>query len=416
MTQDFLYIDPGTGSMLFSLLMALATTAVFVGRELFIKLKFIISGGRAKKADSRRIPFVIYSDHKRYWNVFKPICDEAERRGLDITYYTQSPDDPVLSEPYKHIKAEFIGEGNKGFVRMNFLKADVVLATTPGLSVYQWKRSRYVKCYVHILHSIDSPVRYHTFGLFDFDVLLLAGDHQEKYVRLCEKAQNTPRKELAITGLTYMDSILERKQALPPVHNDVPLVLLAPTWGKSGLLSLYGGELIDSILSTGSNVVIRPHPQSMTAEPKLIEDLKKKYEEDGRVSWNFDNDNTDILNRADIMVSDISGVVFDFAFVFDKPFLYTHADYDPLPYDASWIDEPLWSFSVLPELGREITREDFPRLKEIIDEAMHSSVRAERRAQIRDEAWHFRGCSGKATLDYIVSKLKELHSTTPEDS
>lgn len=103
LSGNFFYIDPGTGSMLFSLFMALATAAVFVGRELFIRLKFVISGGRARRKVMERIPFVIYSDHKRYWNVFKPICDEAEQRGVDITYYTQSPDDPVLTAPYKHI-------------------------------------------------------------------------------------------------------------------------------------------------------------------------------------------------------------------------------------------------------------------------------------------------------------------------
>ena len=407
-TGPFLYIDPGTGSMLFSLLMALVTTAVFVGREVFIRIKFVISGGRVRRKDVKRIPFVIYSDHKRYWNVFKPVCDEAERLGVDMAYYTQSPDDPALSAPYRHVKAEFIGEGNKGFARLNFLKADIVLATTPGLGVYQWKRSRDVRCYVHILHQIDSPLRYHTFGLVNYDVLLLNGSHQERHVRMCEEAQKAPRKELVITGATYMDSLLERKQSVQPVRNDTPLVLLAPTWGKSGLLALYGTELVDALLATGCNVAIRPHPQSRTSEPELLESLRKHYEADGRVRWNFDNDNTDILNEADIMVSDISGVVFDLSFVFDKPFLYAHADYDADPYDAAWIDEPLWSFSVLPELGREITREDFPRLKQIIGEAIHSPAMADRRARIRNEAWYFQGQGGRETMAYLIQKQKLL--------
>ena len=408
LTENFLYIDPGTGSMLFSLLMALATTAVFVGRELFIRLKFVISGGRARRKAMERIPFVIYSDHKRYWNVFKTICDEAEQRGVDISYYTQSPDDPVLTVPYKHIKAKFIGEGNKGFARLNFLKADIVLATTPGLGVYQWKRSRDVRCYVHILHQIDSPLRYHTFGLVNYDVLLLNGAHQERHVRMCEEAQKAPRKELVITGATYMDSLMEQKKAVAPVKNEIPLILLAPTWGKSGLLALYGTELIDALLATGYRIAIRPHPQSRTSEPELLRQLQGHYEGNDRVAWNADNDNTRILNEADIMISDISGVVFDLSFVFDKPFLYAHADYDASPYDAAWVDEPMWSFTVIPELGREIKREDFPRLKEIIDDTIRSPSMADRRAQIRNEAWHYQGQGAKVTLDYLLEKQKSL--------
>ncbi len=408
MNTMLLYIDPGTGSMLFSIVIGLTAAVVFALRTLSVKLKFLLTGGRVKKSDIRRIPFVIYSDHKRYWNVFKPVCDEAERRGVDIVYYTQSPDDPVLTAPYRHIKAEFIGEGNKGFARLNFLKADIVLATTPGLGVYQWKRSRDVRCYVHILHQIDSPLRYHTFGLVNYDVLLLNGAHQERHVRLCEQAQHAPRKELVITGATYMDSLLARKQAVQPVKNDRPLILLAPTWGKSGLLALYGTELLDALLATGYRVVVRPHPQSRTAEPEILQALQEHYKDNADVSWNADNDNTEILNAADIMVSDISGVMFDLAFVFDKPFLYAHADYDGSPYDSAWVDEPMWSFTVISQLGREITREDFPRLKQIIDDTMHSQSMAETRLQIRDNAWHYQGESAKVTLDYLLDKQKQL--------
>ncbi len=403
-----LYIDPGTGSMLFSIVIGFTAAIVFALRALSVKLKFLLTGGKIKKSEIKRIPFVIYSDHKRYWNVFKPVCDEAEKRGIDIVFYTQSADDPVLSVPYKHIKAEFIGEGNKGFARLNFLKADIVLATTPGLGVYQWKRSRDVRCYVHILHQIDSPLRYHTFGLVNYDVLLLNGAHQERHVRLCEEAQKAPHKELVITGASYMDSLLERKKSVKPIKNEKPLVLLAPTWGKSGLLALYGSELLDALLATGYKVVIRPHPQSRTAEPEILHALQEQYKDNGNVSWNYDNDNTDILNAADIMVSDISGVMFDLAFVFDKPFLYAHADYDGSPYDSAWVDEPMWSFTVIPELGMEITRDDFPCLKQIIDDTIHSPSMAEKRIQIRDNAWHYQGEAGKVTMDYLLKKQKLL--------
>ena len=80
MTFFTLYIDPGTGSMLFSLFITLAATATFAARALYLKLKFAFSLGKAEKAENQNIPIVIFSDHKRYWNVFKPICDEADGR------------------------------------------------------------------------------------------------------------------------------------------------------------------------------------------------------------------------------------------------------------------------------------------------------------------------------------------------
>ena len=44
-----LYIDPGTGSMLFTVLLGLIGAAVYSLRMLFIKLRFAISGGKAKE-------------------------------------------------------------------------------------------------------------------------------------------------------------------------------------------------------------------------------------------------------------------------------------------------------------------------------------------------------------------------------
>jgi len=142
----FAYIDPGTGSMLFTILIGVLSAAAYFLRNSFMKLRFIFSLGKKEKVENDdSVPFAIFTDSKRYWNIFKPICDELEKRGQKAVYLTASPDDPALDEHYEHVTAQFIGEGNRAFARMNMLKADVVLSTTPGIDVYQWKRSRDVK-------------------------------------------------------------------------------------------------------------------------------------------------------------------------------------------------------------------------------------------------------------------------------
>ena len=109
MTNFLLYIDPGTGSMLFSLFIGLATTAVFGLRALIIKVKSIIGRGKQTELDKSHLGIVIYSDSKRYWNVFSPIVHEFENRKIPLVYYTQSSDDPALSEKFQFVKTEFSG-------------------------------------------------------------------------------------------------------------------------------------------------------------------------------------------------------------------------------------------------------------------------------------------------------------------
>lgn len=402
-----LYIDPGTGSMLFSLAIGIATAGVFAIRALVIKAKFIFSGGKSDKAEKERIPYVIYSDHKRYWNVFKPVCDEFERRGIDLVYLTQSEDDPVLSQKYNHIKAEFIGEGNKGFARLNFLNAGILLSTTPGLDVYQWKKSKSVKWYVHIPHSVDDvPATYRMFGTDYYDAFLTSGNHQEKVIRKLEELRSLPKKEVFCVGSTYLDSMKAKKQMLPPLaQNENLVILLAPSWGKNGILSKFGSRFIDALIQTGYQIVIRPHPQSVTSEKEMLDGLKEKYPQ---IEWNFDNDNFNILNRADLLISDFSGVIYDFSLIFNKPVIYADTDFDTLPYDADWLDEKIWSLRVLPKIGTKLEEKDFPDLKNVIENTLKSKELEKGRKEVKEECWCFENESAGKTVDYIIEKSKEL--------
>lgn len=405
-----LYIDPGTGSMLFSLFIGLATVVTFGLRALLLKLKFILSGGKIEKTDSSNsIPYVIYSDHKRYWNVFKPICNEFENRKIPLTFYTSSSDDPALFENYKFIKTEYIGTGNKSFAKLNFLKAGVLLSTTPGLDVYQWKRSKNVKCYVHIPHSVDDvPATYRMFGTDHYDAFLTSGNHQEKVIRKLENLRNLPAKEVVCVGSTYLDSMKIKKDSLEELQkNEKPVILLAPSWGKNGILSKFGSKFIDALIKTGYQIVIRPHPQSITSEKQMLDDLKSKYLQ---LEWNFDNDNFNILNKADLMISDFSGVIYDFSLIFNKPLIYADTEFDTLPYDADWLDEKIWSLRVLPKIGIKLEEKDFSNMKEIIDKALSSKELEQGRNEVKSECWNFEGESAKRTVDFLTNKLNEQKS------
>ena len=189
------YIDPGTGSMLFTILIAVLGSLVYLLRNLKLKIGSLIRRDR-KAEHAQATPLVIFSDHKRYWTTFAPICDELEKRGQPTLYLSESQDDPVFQRNYQHIHAEYIGEGNSAFARLNFLRARVMLSTTPSLDVYQWKRSRDVSWYVHIPHAPNDITLYRMFGIDYYDAILLSGEYQVEQVRKLEKLRGLPEKEL----------------------------------------------------------------------------------------------------------------------------------------------------------------------------------------------------------------------------
>ena len=403
-----LYIDPGTGSMLFSLVIGAVAAVTFGLRALMIKLKFGFSKEKTKTLNKATYKYVIFSDHKRYWNVFEGLCREADKRGIDIVYYTLSQDDPVFNSGLKHIKAECLGEGNKPYSTLNFLSADILIATTPNLDVYQWKRSRDVKWYVHIPHTVDDLAGYRMFGLDHYDALLASGDNQIETARKLEELRpSINRKEIVTVGSPTLDALKEKLEERGKYKKDDKItILLAPTWGPSGILSRFGDKLLTSLEETGYEVIVRPHPQSLTSEKEMIERLKEKH---NNIEWNSDNDNFNALNKADVLITDFSGIIFDYSLVFDKPIIYTDTSFDPIIYDQDWLDEEYWSLRILPELGLKLTEDNFNKVGELIKEAINSEKLKKGREKIGEICYQNRGNSAKAIVDYIVNKDDDLN-------
>jgi len=408
MNLPLLYIDPGTGSALFSILIGAAATLFFLGRALIIKLKVILSGGSTRDSAKFANPYVIYNEGKQYSNVFKPVLDEFESRSINILYLTSSEDDPLFKENYSHVKREFIGEGNRAFARLNLLNANVVLMTTPGLDVYQLKRSKTVKHYSHVLHAPSDATLYRLFGIDYFDSVLLTGDYQTRDIRILEEYRKINPKKLITVGCTYLDVYAEKIKLLPKEDVHPFTVLVSPSWGASGILSKYGEKLLDPLAETGMRVIVRPHPQSKKSEAAILEKLTGRYENISNIEWDYERENINSLNKADIMISDFSGIIFDYIFLFDRPVMYVNHDFDIRPYDADDLGEnaaeKLWQFEVLKEIGLELKEEDFTLIGEKIKNAASCEKLKASRQKARNTAWQYRGEAGKRIADFMISQ------------
>ena len=408
-----LYIDPGTGSMLFTILIGIIGVAMYSVRMFWIKIRFALSGGKVHES-TQKIPFVIFSDDKRYWTIFEPVCREMNRRNVDIVYMTASEDDPALKSSYPHVKVQFIGTGNKAFAKLNFLNASVVISTTPGLDVYQWKRSRQVQYYVHMLHAASEVTLYRMFGIDYYDAILLSGEYQARDIRALEQLRDLPEKELVQVGIPYMDEMALRLAQADQVPEHPRTVLLAPSWGPNAIFSVYGGRILRVLLNTGYHIIVRPNPQSFTSDKDLMESLMKEYPESEQLEWNRDTDNFEVLRRSDILISDFSGVIFDFTLIYNKPVIYTDPNFDLGVYDAWWLKTPLWTTSALPRLGCQMTEENMENLKAVIDTCLTEPKYAEGRRAVREETWAHPGEGAKWAVDYLLDRYEKLNAQGEE--
>lgn len=411
-----LYIDPGTGSMLISATIALFSVAFFMLKGVIYR-KFSIGGDKGEALDpSKKYGLVFYSEGKQYWNVFQPLVEEASRRNIPATYFTSDKEDPGLTANLEGIEAKFIGSGREAYYVLNRLNADVVVMTTPGLDVLEIKRSKNVKHYVHVTHSAGGVSGYKSYGTDYFDSVLVGGDGDFGVVRELESKRNIDPKEIEIIGHTYLDVM---RQDL--TNNDYeytifeekrPTILLSPTWGNHGLLMKFGDELLSKLEESDKfNIIIRPHPQSFISEAQLMEDLMTKYPNNAHRVWNRDVQNLKAMAHADIMISDFSGIIYDFYALFKKPILTMNSQFEKRGRDAMDLDEDSWDIKMLDEIGRTIYDSDIPNLLSIIDETLSQS-NEKQLEKTSTQSEKYPGEAGVRGMDFISEKLVEVQSVS----
>lgn len=430
--QAMLYLDPGTGSLLFSVIVGIASTAYFVAKDLFYRagtrLRMLMSpqsstGARAAQRTEHAVVF--YGEGRQYQTTFLPLLQEMARRGLPCLYLSSDPEDPLLAlgddHRYPLLQTECIGDGHLAWARMRTLRARLVCMTTPGLDVLQIRRSPHVRHYMHIVHSPTDKSFNRPYSFDFFDSVLINGPHQERVLRFLEVLRGRKAKDLFNIGCLYYDSLLPRYTA---AHERIaadeagapgrPLrVLLAPTWGKNGLLSLFGMRLIRSIAEAGLEVIIRPHPQSARSEAELLECLQRETALMANCRWDLGSDPVDSMAASDILVSDISGIVFDYAFLTGRPVLTLDFNIDKRGFEAMDLPFEPWEIGSLNLIGRRVGQDDIPTLPAIIRQEVGSEERTKQIQALRESAVQNFGCASEASVELIadLAGLREMHET-----
>jgi len=412
----FAYLDPGTGSMLFSIILGIVATSFFVLKSLIFKLVHLpalLTGKKLRVGNEYRIVF--YSEGGAYWPVFEPALKELSKYDIPILYLTSDEKDPAFAAEIKNIFVQFAGKGMKAYFYLNRLEADIVVMTTPGLDVLQIKRSKKVRHYVHITHSAAGCIGYKTYGLDYYDTVLTGGDVDIINIKEIESKRPIKKKNLEAVGCTYLDVIREKLKSpefavRKYFSNDRQTVLISPTWGSHGLLSVCGDKVFQLLIEkTDYNIIVRPHPQSYVSEIEMIEFLKEKYTDNQRIYWDSDRSNLNSLAQSDIMISDFSGIIFDNLFIFGKPVISHVSGYDKRGKDTMDIDEDPWEIKVLRNIGSNINDGNIDSLPDMLKENLEKGGEMTSVIDtLRKDMDKYPGESGKRCAEYIYNLYKTM--------
>lgn len=380
-TIAFAYLDPGTGNALVAAFFGLIGSLLFFAKNIYYRVKAALTGKKIAVMNAPK-KLAFFSEGSRYWIFYKDIIAELIKRKIHFSYYTLDLDDPAfkilnLGDPSADIDAfdiKYVGKGNKGYAAVGALKEPVLVTTTPNIGTvgYPIKKPKDCKNLIHIFHSISSISGYHKYSLDCFDSVILSGAEFEKDIRSLEVKRKLPPKKLSIGGLPYMDNLIARAKTLD-AQTDGKTVLIASTWDKRGLLRTYGAALIIKIAKEGYNVLVRPHPYSYVFEPDFIASLQKDLSGFGNIKFDDETDNLKSLSKADILISDISGVRFDFLFAFGRPVITLETGFEGYgEYEYADLDY-YWDAEVSGRLGGYLRKDEAGGILSAIAENLAAS-------------------------------------------
>lgn len=347
------YLDPGTGSMLLSVVVGVVSSAYFFARRLPEMTRALFFRMAGKKDAMQATGIVFYSERASYWSTFAPVLRALDAMGEPVTFLTSDEADPAFSCGLENVHARYVGKGQSAYTALGFVKAEVFALTTPGIDVLQIRRSAGVKKYVHIVHAVGDIHTYKLFSFDYYDAFFCAGPDQAESLRALEASRGTRPKDLPVLGCPYLDELVSR-QKVDARGPEPQTVLVAPTWGKNSLLSRLGARAVLELEEAGLRVILRPHPQSFVSDETVMKEVLEAIEGHPGIELDRRPDGFESMRRACVMVSDISGIMFDFAFVFLRP-VVSLGD-GPLKdgFEAWEIPHPSWEEGILDAIGKRI--------------------------------------------------------------
>ena len=148
----------------------------------------------------------------------------------------------------------------------------------------------------------------------------------------------------------------------------------------------------------------------MGREPNVTE-LAEELKDVPNVEWDRRPNGFESLSRAAVMVSDFSGVVFDFAFVFERPVVSIGDGWQKDGYEAWDLPNPAWEMGVLDEIGIHLAAGEEAKAAEAVEALLkEGDARIERIRRVREAGIKNFGAAGEPITQALLSLLAEVNA------
>lgn len=349
---------------------------------------------------------VFYSERAIYYQTFSPFLEELLKDpAITCSYITSDANDPILKQHHERLYPFYFNF----FLKSVFDKIDAkcFVFTMPDLNTYHLKKSKYTKEYIYLFHAFSSTHLQYNETAFDaYDTVFCVGPHHVKEIEARENLYQLPHKKLLPIGYPRMDIVYQKYQSYQKQFEQ-KTILIAPTWSMASLFENGIRPLLEVLAQTNYRVIVRPHPEFLKRRKALANSLKNYISTIQNFIWEDQLLHEDSLYEADLLITDRSGIAFEYAFGTERPVLFIDT---PLKeHNKNWRDlniEPI-ELQLRNKVGVSIGLNDFGKVLQIIEDLLKNSNnwRETLRSMRNEHVFHW-NCSAIEGTEYIKRQLK----------
>lgn len=290
--------------------------------------------------------FFLTPDH---WTWMKDVLTGFASSGnffIQIFHYPPLPSIPSETRNIKCYSMDDIHPTKTGIQLVPALISDLYLTPTSATA-----ENTPLGCpRIVFMHSLVSIYGVYEENSFDgYDYIYCAGRHHvSEFIEYFNK-RNLTGKCLIQGGYPRLDDQLKKNEINDGADKSGKpsrTVILAPTLvspaTENASLIPHATELVLSLIESGWHVIFRPHPLNLVYDNAYVTQFNSLIQEfKGNSSFEVDEskDYFETYRRSSVMISDISGTAYTYAFGFEKPVLFIESDASDVVFNQGLLYE-----------------------------------------------------------------------------
>jgi hypothetical protein len=277
---------------------------------------------------------------------------------------------------------------------LSHIKTDILITAVSGIP--RDVVSSNIRELVHMPHSFVSLHMVYAKDTFDaYNTIFSCGPHHDKEIEMINKVRGLKIKSVPI-GYGRLDHYLLKTEC-DLICREERKVLIAPSWASGNIIDNIAIDLIHSLIECNYDVYLRPHPQHWRHFSSQLRGIVNIFNNSDKFHLNTQDDSGPLF-ACDILITDYSGISFDFYFIRSRPIIFVNS---PLKSNNSEID--LYSINPIElSIRDEIGVISSHTIDDILEKVNNRDFKE---FSIERLLYNYGGCS-LAVNNYIENRIK----------